>query len=149
MKNSLADNGKVLKLYISREGDTQRSHQEEIVVDENGVIGDKFYAKDPQRSVLLTAIESYLMAEKENITIEHGALGENILVDYNPYLLPSGTTLSIGTVILEISQGCSLCKSLTKIDSKLPKLLKNDRGVFVKVIKGGTIRAGDEVRVDL
>lgn len=149
MKNSLADNGKVLKLYISREGDTQRSHQEEIVVDENGVIGDKFYAKDPQRSVLLTAIESYLMAEEENITIEHGALGENILVDYNPYLLPSGTTLSIGTVILEISQGCSLCKSLTKIDSKLPKLLKNDRGVFVKVIKGGTIRAGDEVRVDL
>lgn len=149
MKNSLADNGKVLKLYISREGDTQRSQQEEIVVDENGVIGDKFYAKDPQRSVLLTAIESYLMAEKENITIEHGALGENILVDYNPYLLPSGTTLSIGTVILEISQGCSLCKSLTKIDSKLPKLLKNDRGVFVKVIKGGTIRAGDEVRVDL
>lgn len=149
MKNSLADNGKVLKLYISREGDTQRSRQEEIVVDENGVIGDKFYAKDPQRSVLLTAIESYLMAEKENITIEHGALGENILVDYNPYLLPSGTTLSIGTVILEISQGCSLCKSLTKIDSKLPKLLKNDRGVFVKVIKGGTIRTGDEVRVDL
>lgn len=149
MKNSLADNGKVLKLYISREGDTQRSRQEEIVVDENGVIGDKFYAKDPQRSVLLTAIESYLMAEKENITIEHGALGENILVDYNPYLLPSGTTLSIGTVILEISQGCSLCKSLTKIDSKLPKLLKNDRGVFVKVIRGGTICAGDEVRVDL
>lgn len=149
MKNSLADNGKVLKLYISREGDTQRSRQEEIVVDENGVIGDKFYAKDPQRSVLLTAIESYLMAEKENITIEHGALGENILVDYNPYLLPSGTTLSIGTVILEISQGCSLCKSLTKIDSKLPKLLKNDRGVFVKVVRGGTIRTGDEVRVDL
>ena len=88
------------------------------------------------------------MAEKENITIEHGALGENILVDYNPYLLPAGTTLSMGTVIFEISQGCSLCKSLTKIDSKLPKLLKNDRGVFVKVIKGGTICAGDMIHVD-
>ena len=149
MKNSLSDSRKVLNLYISREGDRYRSQQEEVVVDENGVIGDKFYAKDPQRSVLLTAIDSYLMAEKENITIEHGALGENILIDYNPYLLPAGTTLSIGAVILEISQGCSLCKSLTKIDAKLPKLLKNDRGVFVKVIKGGTIHTGDVVHIDL
>ena len=149
MKDSLSDNGKVLKLYVSREGEASRSHQEEISVDVDGVLGDKFYAKDPQRSVLLTSADSYLMAKKENITIEQGALGENILIDYNPYLLPAGTTLFIGSVILEVSQGCSLCKSLTKIDSKLPKLLKNDRGVFVKVIKGGTIRVGDVVQADL
>ena len=149
MKNSVPENRKVLKLYISKEGDTHRSYQKEISVDENGVIGDKFYAKDPQRSVLLTSIDSYLMAEKENIVIEQGALGENILIDYNPYLLPAGARLSIGAVILEISRGCSLCKSLTKIDSRLPKLLKNDRGVFVKVIRDGIIRVGDVIQTDL
>lgn len=149
MKNSLTDSGKVLKLFISRKGDAQRSPQDNIEVDESGVEGDKFYAKDPQRSILLTSIDSYKMAEKENIIIEHGSLGENILIEYNPYLLQPGTTLMIGTVVLEINQNCSLCKSLTKIDSKLPKLLKNDRGIFVKVLKAGIIYTGDAVRVDV
>lgn len=149
MKNSLTDSGKVLKLFISRKGDAQRSPQDNIEVDESGVEGDKFYAKDPQRSILLTSIDSYKMAEKENIIIEHGSLGENILIEYNPYHLQPGTTLMIGTVVLEINQNCSLCKSLTKIDSKLPKLLKNDRGIFVKVLKAGIIYTGDAVRVDV
>ncbi|MEA3455468.1 MAG: MOSC domain-containing protein [Campylobacterota bacterium] len=149
MKNSLTDSGKVLKLFISRKGDAQRSPQDNIAVDESGVEGDKFYAKDPQRSILLTSIDSYKMAEKENIIIEHGSLGENILIEYNPYHLQPGTTLMIGTVVLEINQNCSLCKSLTKIDSKLPKLLKNDRGIFVKVLKAGIIYTGDAVRVDV
>lgn len=149
MKNSLIDSGKVLKLFISRKDDAERSSQDNIIVDKDGVLGDKFYAKDPQRSILLTSIESYQMAEKENIAIEHGSLGENILIDYNPYLLQTGTTLTIGNAVVEINQKCTLCKSLTKINSKLPKLLKNDRGVFVKVLKAGTICVGDAVQVDI
>jgi MOSC domain-containing protein YiiM len=148
MQNSPAGSGKVLKLYVSREGDMQRSPREEIRVDEKGVIDDKFYAKNPQRSILITAIDSYQLAQQQNINMAYGSLGENILIDYNLYGLPVGTAFKIGEAVLEIAQNCTLCKSLTKIDAKLPKLLKNDRGVFVRVVKDGTIRIGDVIQAN-
>ena len=116
-------------------------------MDKDGVVGDKFYAKELDRSVLISSIDSYLLAKESSIDMSYGSLGENIVMDYNPYSLPTGTKIKIGEVILEISQHCTLCKSLTKVDSKLPKLLKDDRGLFAKVIKSGTIYRGDKVYI--
>ncbi|SHO80994.1 hypothetical protein MNB_SV-15-46 [hydrothermal vent metagenome] len=139
--------GKVISLFISTLGEKKRTFKDTITTDSNGVVDDKFYAKDIERSILITTIESYELAKSHNIDIEIGALGENILIDYNPYSLKVGTQLIFGDVILEISQNCTLCKSLTKVDSKLPKLLKNDRGIFAKVIKGGVIKKGDSIYI--
>jgi MOSC domain-containing protein YiiM len=139
--------GKVISLFIAKTGISKRVKQKYIEVDENGIIDDKFYAKDIQRSILLTSIDSYNLAKDRGIDIEYGELGENILIDYNPYHLPLKSRLQIGEVILEITQNCTLCKSLSKIDSKLPKLLKNDRGIFVKVIKSGLISNEDKIYI--
>ena len=114
-------------------------------LDEKGILNHKHYNKDMSRSVLITSIESYSLAKKNNITLSHGILGENILIDYNPYNLKEGDRLTVGEVVLEISQPCTLCKGLTQIDSRLPLLLKNDRGIFAKVIKSGFINKGDEI----
>ena len=46
---------------------------------------------------------------------------------------------------MQISQNCTLCRSLSKIDSKLPKILKNDRGIFAFVLEAGEIKENDEV----
>ena len=94
---------------------------------------------------MLTSIDSYKLAKRENIELNYGALGENILMDYNPYSLPVNSQIKIGEVVLEISQNCTMCKSLTTLDKKLPKLLQNDRGVFAKVIKSGFIHQNDEI----
>ena len=133
--------GNVVELFVSKKP------IDKIVVDGNGIIGDKFYAKDIDRSVLISSIDSYDMANKIGIDLEFGKLGENILIEYNPYNLESGTKIKIGEVILEISQKCTLCKSLTKLDNRLPKLLKDDRGIFSKVIKGGTINKSDKIYI--
>jgi len=148
MRNPLSNSGKVLKLYVSREGDLSRSDQQEISVDENGVIGDKFYAKEPNRSILLSSIDSYTMAQEQSIDMPYGSLGENILLSYSPYTIPVGEEFRIGEVILVITQNCTLCKSLTKVDSRLPKLLKDDRGIFAKVVKGGIIKIGDTIETN-
>jgi len=133
--------GHILELFSSKKS------VETIVVDTQGIVGDKFYAKDIERSVLISSIDSYTMAKEKGINLEFGKLGENILMEYNPYQMKSGTKIKIGEVVLEINQKCTLCKSLTKIDSKLPKLLKDDRGIFSKVIKGGTIRKNDKIYI--
>ncbi len=115
----------------------------ELLLDEKGVIDDKHYNSNIDRSVLITSLDSYKLIKSANIDVSHGLLGENLLIDYNPYHLNTGDRLKIGSVILEISQHCTLCKGFAKLDAKLPKLLKNDRGVFAKVLESGSIKKND------
>ena len=122
-----------------------RTRISELLFDIKGIIEDKHYDKNIERSVLLASLDSYKLVESNGIYISHGTLGENILLDYNPYELKTGSKLKIGNVVLEISQHCTLCKSLTKVDTKLPKLLKNDRGIFAKVVASGKISKDDKV----
>lgn len=141
--------GKVLALYITEQGDPTRVPKNSFTLDQNGVLGDKFYAKDLQRSVLVASKDSYNIVAQNNIAIEEGSLGENILIDWNPYHLLPGQQFTIGDVTLEVTQNCTLCKGLSKVNTKLPKLLKDDRGIFVKVIHSGTINIGDTIQVNI
>jgi len=141
--------GKVIALYITKD-DAQKTRltPTEIAVDEHGIKDDKFYAKDSQRAILITSIQSYELTEAHDIQLKNGSLGENILIDINPYHLLPGETLKIGDTILEITQNCTLCKGLTSINPKLPKLLKKDRGIFAKVISGPSlIKISDIVKI--
>lgn len=137
--------GQVLELFISKKGHSLRESKQKITLKKKGIIDDKFYEKDLQRSVLLSTIDSYSLAMKHGIEMQYGLLGENILLDYNPYHLTVGTQLRIGTVLLEITQNCTICNHLSSISKKLPKLLKNDRGIFVKVVDEGEVYTGDKV----
>jgi len=142
--------GKVLQLFISiknEDGITQTIEQDTITLDFNGVLNDKFYSKDPHRSILLSSIQSYKLAKKEGIDMPFGSLGENILMDFNPYTLDVGDRLTIGTVTLEITQNCTLCKGLSKVDPKAPKLLKEHRGIFAKAITNGSLSNEDCVYI--
>ena len=138
--------GKVLKLYISTGNPTQPRKETKILhVDPKGIEGDKFYAKDSNRSILLSCAKSYKMAEEVGIALPEGKLGENIYIDIDPYSLAAGDRLTIGNIEFEVTQNCTLCKGLSQIDSKLPKLLKDDRGIFIKALSSGTIHLNDPV----
>ena len=117
----------------------------ELLLDKKGIKKDKHYNKNIERSVLLVSLDSYALAKNHGIDIPHGALGENLLMDYNPYHLQAGSRLKIDNTTLEISQQCTLCKSFAKIDAKLPKLLKDNRGIFAKVIESGSIKDGSDI----
>jgi MOSC domain-containing protein YiiM len=135
--------GNVFSLFYSAVNG--RTSATELLLDIKGIIDDKHYDKDLERSVLITSLDSYKLVEDHGIDVSYGALGENLLIDYNPYHLTPGVKLKIGNVTLEISQHCTLCKSLTKVDVKLPKLLKNDRGIFAKIIESGNIQTDDDI----
>ena len=137
--------GLVKELYFSVKN-SSRENPQEISVDEQGIENDKFYAKDVNRSILLSSYDSYILAKDNAIDMIDGSLGENILIDINPYSLVSGTKVYIGEVILEITQNCTICNSLAKVDKNLPEILKTDRGIFAKAIKSGKIRKGDTIK---
>ncbi|WP_415407028.1 MOSC domain-containing protein [Sulfurovum sp. CS9] len=135
--------GNVSSLFYSTANG--RTSTAELLLDTKGIVKDKHYNKNIERSVLIASLDSYALAKNHGIDVPYGALGENLLIDYNPYHLQAGARLKIANVTLEISQHCTLCKSFTKIDAKLPKLLKDDRGIFAKVIKSGNIKEGDDI----
>lgn len=137
--------GKVIGLFISQEGLEHRVEKNQLELNEDGILEDKFYGKNLNRSVLLTTVESYQLASAHGIEMPYGSLGENLLVDFNPYTLPIGTKIQIGSVIVEITQNCTICNHLSKIDKALPKLLEADRGIFVKVMKPGFITKSDGI----
>ena len=141
--------GKVIELFITKD-DTKKTRISvaSIRVDKDGIKGDKFYAKDSMRAILLSSQDSYKLSKENAINLNTGALGENILIDINPYSLVHGDRIKIGNAELEITQNCTLCKGLSTLNSKLPKLLKNDRGIFAKVIEGSSeIHLGDKVEI--
>jgi len=140
---SLLQVGKIIDLFYSTS--SGRVNTTALTLDKKGVIEDKYYDKDIQRSVLITSLDSYTLAANHEIDVPYGALGENLLIDYNPYYLKPGAKLVINDVELEISQNCTLCKSFAKVDTRLPKLLKDDRGIFAKVTISGTIHKGDNI----
>ena len=139
--------GHVSALFVSKPNTSRRTRLSSATLDYKGVVSDKFYGKERQRSVLLASIESYMIAQKEGIEMPYGSLGENILIDYNPYLLDTGSRLRIGDALLEISQPCTICDHLSAIDPVLPQLLCNDRGIFAKVVEKGEVREGDAVHL--
>jgi MOSC domain-containing protein YiiM len=140
-------NGNVIGLFISIKNQKNRENKELIRLDENGVLEDKFYAKDIDRSVLITSTDSYDLAKDKAMEIPYGYLGENILININPYSLQRGDKLYVGEVLLEITSNCTICNTLAKVHSSLPSLLANDRGIFAKTIKGGNIRKGDVAKI--
>jgi len=137
--------GKVTTLFISVQGSSKRVEKELFHLDSRGIVEDKYHNTNINRSVLLTSEASYELANRNNIQMPFGSLGENILMDYNPYHLLPGDQMRIGEVVLEISQNCTMCDHLSKIDESLPTLLKDDRGIFAKVIEGGIIKKEDEI----
>ena len=137
--------GKVTNLFISVQRSSTRVEKELFNLDPKGIIGDKYYDTNVNRSVLITSEASYTLANDHNIELPFGSLGENILINYNPYHLTAGDRLRVGDVVLEISQNCTMCDHLSKIDEYLPTLLKDDRGIFAKVIEGGVLKKEDEI----
>jgi MOSC domain-containing protein YiiM len=119
--------------------------KEKLELDDNGVLDDKFYAKNNNRLILITSTDAYALAKSSGVVLDYGSLGENILIDKNINHLTVGNRFKIGETILEITQNCTLCNGLSVIDSKLPEILKNDRGVFAKTVTNGSIKKGDIV----
>lgn len=133
----------VIALFISVDSEKKRVYKDKLELDDKGVCEDKFYAKNANRLILITSSRAYALSKESGIELEHGSLGENILIDQNINHLTVGDQLTIGDVVLEITQNCTLCNGLSAIDPTLPEILKNDRGIFAKTVSNGIIKKGD------
>ncbi len=146
--------GKVVSINISPKKGTKKIPVREACLKENyGLEGDAHASSSWHRQVSLLAIESIEKArcskksEKgkdlgpgdfaENITTQGLALAE----------LPIGTKLLIGRALAEITQIGKRCHEKCEIYRQTGDCIMPREGIFVKVLSGGPVKAGDPVSV--
>lgn len=140
--------GKVISLHLGLGSGLPKPQVEVLeLIAGFGAKGDRHAGKDPDRAVLVAGLPAYEKAREAGIDLPFGALGENLLLDLDPHHLPPGTRLRVGEALLELAQVCTVCSSLSQFDLRLPKLLYEGRGLYARVLEGGTVRVGDPVQV--
>ena len=142
--------GKVIAVCISAEKGTPKINvkKAEFAVD-HGLIGDA-HAGAGHRQVSLLSYDKIEEFKAKGARVEDGAFGENLIVDGIDFRsLPVGTRLECSEVILEISQIGKECHSRCAIYEAMGDCIMPREGVFAKVLHGGFITAGDEMKVRL
>jgi MOSC domain-containing protein YiiM len=78
-----------------------------------------------------------------------GAFAENLTTEgIDLVSIPVGAKVKVGKeVVLEISQIGKECHAGCAIFQKVGKCVMPKEGVFGRVVKGGTITAGDKIKV--
>jgi len=97
-----------------------------------------------KRQILL--VESEALAE---FGLEPGIVRENITTSALKAMeLKPGQRLLIGDAVLEVTARCEPCSRMDEIRMGLQGALEDRRGMLCKVIEGGRISCGDEIRVE-
>ncbi len=141
--------GKVVAVCISEKKGTQKVEVAEVkLVEDHGIERDA-HAGPGHRQVSLLALESADTMRKKGLDIDSGDFGENIVTEgLDLKRLQPGTRLKMGNAaLLEITQIGKECHDRCIIYYKAGDCIMPREGVFTRVLTGGTVHVGDEVKI--
>lgn len=114
----------------------------------HGLDGDA-HAGPWHRQVSFLSSESIQTAREKGLDVTFGDFAENIAtsgIDWQT--LPIGTRLELGaSAIVEITQIGKECHNRCAIYHMAGDCIMPREGIFARVLKGGKIRCGDEIRI--
>lgn len=139
--------GMVLAVNISEKKGVPKKNIESCEITKTGLKGDA-HSGDWHRQVSLLADESIEKMRAYGIELEYGIFAENLTIKgIELHNLPLGTQLKVNDVILEVSQIGKECHSGCTIQQQVGKCIMPTEGIFTKVIKPGTVKAGDAIEL--
>jgi len=143
-------NAKVVAVSISKKKGEMKTPLQKGEVIENFGLKDDAHAGDWHRQVSLLMQESIDYMKTQGLPdLKPGNFAENITTTgIELYKLPVGTKLQIGNdVILEITQIGKECHTGCAIFQKVGKCIMPKQGIFTRVLKGGFIQSGHEIKI--
>ena len=141
---------KVIAVCSSNEkGIRKETIAEGIFKEDYGLMGDAHADCCTHRQVSLLAIESIDKMRSRGFDVGPGDFAENLTTEgIELASLPVGTRLSVGNdVLFEVTQIGKECHAKCAIYHQIGKCIMPKEGIFARVIQGGPIRTGDQVRV--
>lgn len=121
------------------------SHDSITLITNQGIVDDNNRNSISPRQVLLVDLSSL-----EKFGLEAGQFRENITTkDFDLNTLMSGEVIQVGQEVqLRVTFTCEVCSYISSLKlNHSNKDVFGERGMLTTVLKGGTIRVGDEIIV--
>ncbi|NQT46265.1 MAG: MOSC domain-containing protein [Candidatus Omnitrophica bacterium] len=138
--------GKIKAVSISKEKGQKKKNVASVDLKEDfGIIGDAHGGGE--RQVSLLADESIDKMRDKGLSVGPGDFAENITTEgFDLLSLKIGSRIRIGKdVMLELSQIGKVCHTRCNIYYQAGDCVMPKEGIFARVLKGGTIKEGDEI----
>ncbi|MCX8070020.1 MAG: MOSC domain-containing protein [Thermodesulfovibrionales bacterium] len=142
--------GKIVSINVSNKTGIRKTPVEEVSIIENkGIAGDAHASSNWHRQVSLLAIESIQKMQKAGLDVKPGDFAENITTEGLDLInLPIGTRMKLGNEVLgEVSQIGKKCHTKCAIYEQAGDCVMPKEGIFIKIMKGGIIKTGDEIEI--
>jgi len=146
----LSMSGRVISVNISAKKGVRKKPVDEILVKTGyGIEGDAHASAEWHRQVSLLALESIRKMQEKGLDVKPGDFAENITTEgLDLVSLPLGTKMQIGADIIgEVSQIGKECHTRCAIYYQAGDCVMPKEGIFIRVLKGGTIKKGDTIVV--
>lgn len=119
--------------------------QEGVLIKDIGLEGDA-HAGFMHRQVSLISMEDIRTMMEKLPDLGPGSFAENLTTEgFDLSLLKIGDRIKIGEALLEVSQIGKECHSHCEVFKKTGECIMPKKGIFTKVIAGGTVKVGDAV----
>lgn len=140
--------GTVVAVNVSAaKGERKKPAPEVVLRTEHGIEGDA-HAGEWHRQVSLLAQESIDKMTAAGLEVGPGDFAENITTrGLEVAALPLHTTLELGEALVEVTQIGKECHARCAIYEQAGDCVMPREGIFVRVLRGGRVAAGDAVRV--
>lgn len=141
--------GKIVAISISSKKGIKKENIMEAVLIENYGIKNDAHAGNWHRQISLLDISSINLIENKFSKIKPGDFAENITTEgIELFKLKIGTLISIGeNCLIQLTQIGKECKNRCRIFYTVGDCIMSKQGVFARVLKGGKIKVGDEIKV--
>lgn len=144
----MGDKGRVIAVCISEKKGTQKKEVPSVKLVPDWGIENDAHAGKWHRQVSLLALEKIEAFREKGADVDFGAFGENIVAEgFDFRTLPVGTRFRIGDALLELSQIGKECHTHCAIYHQVGDCIMPREGVFTVVLRGGTVKAGDEIEM--
>ncbi len=139
--------GKVVAVCWSKKKGERKTNIAEAQLLENHGLENDAHAGNGHRQISLLAIESIDKMREKGLDVNPGDFAENITTEGIDLVhLPLGTQIRIGSdVELEVTQIGKECHDRCAIYYQAGDCVMPREGIFVRVLKGGRVKIGNEI----
>lgn len=153
-KNKMTDvdqtyDGRIVAISVSLKKGVKKTNIFLGSLIENHGLENDAHAGDWHRQVSLLAIESISKIREKGLEVNPGDFAENITTEgIKLWELPVGTRLKLGeNALVEVTQIGKECHDRCAIYKQVGDCVMPREGIFVKVLKGGTVGPEDGIQI--
>jgi len=132
-----------------KKGMRKKAVDSAVLIENYGIERDAHASGDWHRQISLLAMESIKKMQAMGLKVSSGDFAENLTTEGIDLIsLPVGTRITVGEEIeVEVSQIGKVCHNRCAIYYQAGDCVMPKEGIFAKVLRGGTVKKGDEIKV--